>query len=59
MHAWHDEFYMRTVRVGKHDPIARFMIDAGVPVEDDVTKPDKTVVFSFPFQSPGGSANQV
>jgi ribonucleoside-diphosphate reductase alpha chain len=28
------------------------MIDLGFPVEDDVTKPDHTYVFSFPIKSP-------
>lgn len=54
MHAWHDEFYIRTVRITKTDPIARFMEDAGVPMEDDVTNP-KSVVFSFPFKAPEGA----
>ena len=28
------------------------MIEAGFPVEDDVTKPEHTVVFSFPMKGP-------
>jgi ribonucleoside-diphosphate reductase alpha chain len=54
MHAWHDKFYIRTVRCDVNDPIARFMDDAGIPVESDVMNP-KAVVFSFPFKAPDGA----
>lgn len=54
MHAWHDNFYIRTVRCDKNDPIARFMEDAGIPMEEDVMNP-KAVVFSFPFKAPEGA----
>lgn len=54
MHAWHDKHYIRTVRISKNDPIARFMEDAGVPVESDFYNP-KSVVFSFPFKAPEGA----
>ena len=51
MHAWHDRFYIRRVRSSKMDPIGQFLIDAGVPHEDDVMNSDNTV-FSFPFAAP-------
>lgn len=51
MHAWHAEFYIRTVRVSKTDPICKFMIDAGVPHETDFYNA-KSEVFSFPFAAP-------
>ena len=54
MHAWHDYFYIRTVRSDSNDPLARFMEDAGVPMEVDVMNP-KAVVFSFPFKAPEGA----
>lgn len=54
MHAWHAPYYIRTVRTDVNDPIARFMTDAGVPVEPDVMNP-KAVVFSFPFKAPEGA----
>ena len=52
IHARHSPYYIRTVRADKKDPLAKMMVDAGFPVEDDVTKPDHTYVFSFPIQSP-------
>jgi ribonucleoside-diphosphate reductase alpha chain len=52
IHARHSPYYIRTVRADKKDPLAKLMVDAGFPVEDDVTKPDYTYVFSFPIKSP-------
>ena len=52
IHARHNQYYIRTVRADKKDPLAKMMIEAGFPVEDDVTKPEHTVVFSFPMKGP-------
>jgi ribonucleoside-diphosphate reductase alpha chain len=52
IHARHAPYYIRTVRADKKDPLAKMMHDAGFPVEDDVTKPDHTWVFSFPVKGP-------
>jgi ribonucleoside-diphosphate reductase alpha chain len=52
MHPWHSEYYVRTVRGDKKDPLTRFLVDAGVPAEDDVMKPNDTTVFSFPVKAP-------
>lgn len=52
IHARHNPYYVRTVRADKKDPLAKMMIDMGFPVEDDVTKPDHTYVFSFPMKAP-------
>ena len=52
IHARHSPYYVRTVRSDKKDPLAVMMKDMGFPVEDDVTKPEHTSVFSFPQKSP-------
>jgi ribonucleoside-triphosphate reductase len=52
IHARHSPHYIRTVRADKKDPLAKMMVDMGFPVEDDVTKPNHTYVFSFPIKSP-------
>jgi ribonucleoside-diphosphate reductase alpha chain len=52
IHARHSPYYIRTVRADKKDPLAVMMKDMGFPVEDDITKPDHTYVFSFPQKSP-------
>ena len=51
IHARHSPYYIRTVRADKKDPLAVMMKDMGFPVEDDVTKPEHTYVFSFPQKS--------
>lgn len=55
IHPRYSPYYIRTVRADKKDPLAMMMKDAGFPVEDDITKPDSTYVFSFPMKSPVGS----
>ena len=55
IHARHSEYYIRTVRADKKDPLATMMVNSGFPVEDDVTKPNHTYVFSFPVAAPKGS----
>ena len=55
MHAWHSAYYIRTVRGSKGDPISTFLKEVGIPVEDDVMKPNDTYVFSFPIKAPDGA----
>jgi ribonucleoside-triphosphate reductase (thioredoxin) len=52
IHPRYSEFYIRTVRADKKDPLARLMRQQGFPVEDCVTKPDSVDIFSFPVQGP-------
>lgn len=52
IHARHSQYYIRTVRADKKDPLARMMVDGSFPVEDDVMKPASTYVFSFPVRAP-------
>ena len=53
IHARHSEYYVRTVRADRKDPLCQMMIDKGFPHEPDVTKPDVVEVFSFPMQAVG------
>ena len=55
MHAWHSEYYIRTVRGDKKDPLSTFLKEVGIPVEDDFMKPNDTYVFSFPVKAPNGA----
>ena len=55
MHPWHSPYYIRTVRGSKGDPISTFLKEVGIPVEDDVMKPNDTYVFSFPVKAPKGA----
>jgi len=55
IHPRYSDYYIRTVRADKKDPLATMMAAQGFPVEDDVMKPDSGYVFSFPIKSPEGS----
>jgi ribonucleoside-diphosphate reductase alpha chain len=39
----------------KKDPIYTFLKEKGVPVEDEVHRPESTAVFSFPMRAPKGA----
>jgi len=52
IHPRYSEYYIRTVRADKKDPMSQFLISQGVPHEADVTKPNDTWVFAFPMKAP-------
>ena len=51
IHPRFSEYYIRTVRADKKDPMAQYMQEQGFPCETDVTK-DSNLVFAFPVKSP-------
>lgn len=53
IHPRHNEYYIRTVRADRKDPLCQMMIDMGFPSEPCVMKPDHTMVFSFPMKAEG------
>jgi len=56
IHAWHNDYYVRRMRVGKNEPLYRYMTST-VPslIEDCVWKPHLEAVMSFPQKAPEGS----
>lgn len=58
IHPRHADYYIRTVRSDKKDPLAQMMVDAGFPHEDELSHPDQVWVFSFPMHSPEGSVTR-
>jgi intein/homing endonuclease len=52
IHPRYSQYYVRTVRADAKDPLCRLMQEQGFPCEPDITKPDSTMVFSFPMKSP-------
>tara|TARA_R110000751_G_scaffold12185_3_gene41939 strand:- start:12 stop:1706 length:1695 start_codon:yes stop_codon:yes gene_type:complete len=58
IHPRHSEYYIRTVRADKKDPLTAFMSEAGVPFEDELNNPESTVVFSFPVKAPEGAVTR-
>jgi ribonucleoside-triphosphate reductase len=55
IHARHNDFYIRRIRMDKKDPIYNYLKESGVSVEDEVFRPDSTAVFSFPMKAPKGA----
>tara|TARA_Y100000296_G_scaffold11431_2_gene13271 strand:- start:1215 stop:3122 length:1908 start_codon:yes stop_codon:yes gene_type:complete len=55
IHSRHSPYYIRRVRMDAKDPMTAFMQDLEWVWEPDNTKPNETVVFSFPVKSPKGS----
>ena len=55
IHSRHAPYYIRTVRADKKDPVSKFLIDRGVPLEDDIVASEHTHVFSFPLEAPKDS----
>ena len=54
IHSRHSPYYIRRVRMDAKDPLTSYMQDLEWAWEPDITKPNDTVVFSFPIQSPKG-----
>ena len=53
IHPRHSQYYVRTVRADRKDPLCQMMMNMKFPHEPCVMKPDTTMVFSFPVRSPG------
>ena len=56
VHAWHAEYYLRRIRVGKDEPIYQYLVGK-LPelVEDDYFRPDTQAVISIPQEAPKNS----
>jgi ribonucleoside-diphosphate reductase alpha chain len=56
IHAWHNDYYIRRIRVGKNEPIYTYLATNHPQlVEDDYFKPTIQAVISVPQQAPEGS----
>jgi ribonucleoside-diphosphate reductase alpha chain len=56
IHAWHNDFYIRRIRVGKNEAIYNYLaINHPELVEDDFFKPTIQAVISVPQKAPEGS----
>jgi ribonucleoside-diphosphate reductase alpha chain len=56
IHAWHDDFYMRRIRLGKNEALYAYLaIHHPEMLEDDVFKPTLQSVLSIPQRAPEGS----
>jgi ribonucleoside-triphosphate reductase len=56
IHAWHNDFYVRRIRVGKNESIYQYLIDNHPEiVEDEFFKPKQQAVISVPQKAPKGA----
>ena len=56
IHAWHNDYYIRRIRVGKAEEIYNYLLET-VPelIEDDKFRSHDTAIISIPQKSPQGS----
>jgi ribonucleoside-triphosphate reductase (thioredoxin) len=56
IHAWHNEFYIRRLRVGKNEPIYKYLKETNPDlVKDEYFRPHDTAVIEIPQSAPKGS----
>lgn len=56
IHAWHNDYYIRRIRVGKNEAIYNYMVGAHPElVEDEYFRPHDTAVISVPQKAPEGA----
>jgi ribonucleoside-diphosphate reductase alpha chain len=56
IHAWHNDYYIRRIRVGKNEAIYSYLaVNHPELVEDDFFKPTIQAVISVPQKAPAGS----
>ena len=56
IHAWHNDYYVRRVRVGKNESIYKYLADNHPElIEDEFFRPHDTAVISIPQKAPDGA----
>ena len=56
IHAWHNEYYIRRIRVGKNEALYNYLVQNHPElVEDEFFSPHDTAVISAPQKSPAGA----
>tara|TARA_R110000744_G_scaffold279257_1_gene391519 strand:- start:63 stop:1919 length:1857 start_codon:yes stop_codon:yes gene_type:complete len=56
IHAWHNEYYIRRLRVGKNESIYKHLMEHHPElVEDEYFRPHDTAVISVPQKAPSGA----
>ena len=53
IHAWHNDYYIRRIRVGKNEPIYSYLVQNHPElIEDEYFSPHSTAVISIPQKAP-------
>ena len=56
IHAWHNDYYIRRVRVGKNEAIYTYLVNNHPElIEDEYFRPHDTAVISIPQKAPDGA----
>jgi ribonucleoside-diphosphate reductase alpha chain len=56
IHAWHNDYYVRRVRVGKNESMYKYLVKNHPDlIEDEYFRPHDTAVISIPQKAPKGS----
>jgi ribonucleoside-diphosphate reductase alpha chain len=56
IHAWHNDYYIRRIRVGKNEAIYNYLyINHPELIEDEYFRPHDTAVISIPQKAPEGA----
>lgn len=56
IHAWHNDFYLRRIRLGKTESLYKYLIKTNPELlEDDIFKPHLQAVVSIPQKAPQGA----
>jgi len=56
VHAWHNDYYIRRMRIGKNEAMYHYLLDKfPMLIEDCVFKPHLEAVASFPQRAPEGA----
>jgi len=56
IHAWHNDYYIRRIRVGKNESIYKYLMEHHPElVEDEYFRPHDTAVISVPQKAPAGA----
>jgi ribonucleoside-diphosphate reductase alpha chain len=56
IHAWHNDYYIRTIRVGKNESIYKYLAEHHPElIEDEYFSPHDTAVISIPQKAPEGA----
>jgi ribonucleoside-diphosphate reductase alpha chain len=56
IHAWHNDFYLRTMRFNKNEAVAQYLIINHPELcEDDILRPTDTICVRIPVKAPEGA----
>jgi ribonucleoside-diphosphate reductase alpha chain len=56
IHAWHNDYYVRRVRVGKNESMYKYLVDNHPDlIEDEYFRPHDTAVISIPQKAPANA----